>query len=544
MNGGMQDWSLKLSRLIDHAAQWHGEQSIVTRNDDGSIDRTTWAATNDRARRLAGALQGLGIRSGDRVATIAWNGARHLEAWFGITGAGAITHTINPRLFDEDIRYICDDAGGRILFIDPQFVPLIERLVDSLPKIERIIVLGDRARVPPSRLDLLCHDDLIAGHDAIDWADVDEDDGAGLCYTSGTTGRPKGVLYSHRSNFLHAYAAASPDGFDISSRTTILPVVPMYHANAWGLPYVAAAVGAKLVFNGASFDPKTILDLIRAEGVTLAGAVPTIWRGVLDLARKDGEGFGKLEEVLCGGAPAPSALIDAYETDQKIRFTHAWGMTELSPIGTVCRPSAAVLALPVEEQRVIKRKQGRPLVGIELKLHDDAGNDVPQDGVSPGNLLVRGPWVVQRYFNAAADAVDAHGWFDTGDIATLDRYGYMQIVDRAKDVIKSGGEWISSVALEDAALSLEGIADAAAIGVAHPKWDERPMLILVLDAGASLTAASILEHLSGRMAKWSLPDEIRFADAIPRTATGKIDKIALRNQFSGPVSTAPDVSVV
>ena len=533
MKGGMQRWSLTLPRLADHAAAWHGEEQIVTRNDDGSITRTNWAAVRDRAQRLAAALTDLGVGRGDRVATLAWNGARHLEAWFAITGAGAITHTINPRLYLKDIAYICDHAGSRILFIDPQFVPLVEEIAADLPQIEHIVILGPRSSIPEGRSDLLSHDELVDGYDPIGWAEIDEEDGAALCYTSGTTGRPKGVLYSHRSNFLHAYAAASPDGFDISSRTTILPIVPMYHANAWGLPYVAAAVGAKLVFNGASFDPAVLLDLIRSEEVILAGAVPTLWRTMLDIAERDGKGFGKLEEALCGGAAAPSALIEAYERDHAIRFTHAWGMTELSPIGTVGRPTAAVLRLPAEEQQRIKRKQGRPLAGIELKLRDGQGAEVPHDGESPGNLLVRGVWVVKRYFGADQDATDSEGWFDTGDIATLDRHGYMQIVDRAKDVIKSGGEWISSVALEDAALRLNGIADAAAIGVPHPRWDERPMLIVVLRQGVRLSATEITAHLSGHMAKWWLPDEIRYVDSIPRTATGKIDKIALRRAFAG-----------
>lgn len=543
MKGGMQNWSLTLSRLIDHAAAWHGDQEIVTRNDDGTTDRTRWARTHNRASRLAGALVALGIKPGDRVATLAWNSARHLEAWFGITGAAAISHTINPRLYERDISYICSHAGGRILFLDPQFLPLVDAIRNDLPTVEHVVVMVPRSALPADRIDLMSHDELIEGHDPIDWIGVDEDDGAALCYTSGTTGRPKGVLYSHRSNFLHAMAAASPDGFDISSRTTILPIVPMYHANAWGLPYVAAATGAKLVFNGASFDPTAILGLIRSEDVTLAGAVPTIWRGVLDLAEKDGRGFGKLSEALCGGAPAPSSLIEGYEEGQGIRFTHAWGMTEMSPIGTVGRPSSAVLKLPVEDQRKIKRKQGRPLAGIELKLRDDQGNDVAHDGVTPGNLLVRGPWVIKRYFLAEQDATDADGWFDTGDVATLDPYGYMQIVDRAKDVIKSGGEWISSVALEDAALRLTGVADAAAIGIPHPKWDERPILIVVLQEDVALTPAEIIEHLSGHMAKWWLPDEIRFAGSIPRTATGKIDKIALRRAHIISNSSATDAAV-
>jgi acyl-CoA synthetase (AMP-forming)/AMP-acid ligase II len=531
MKGGMQNWSLHMMRLIDYAATYHPEQEIVTRNDDGTMDRATWSSVAGRSRKLAAALVALGIMPGDRVATLAWNTRRHLESWFGIMGAGAISHTVNPRLFDEQIAYICNDASDRLLFLDVSFVPILERIAPLIPCLENYILLCSRDAMPDSALPLKSIDDLIDSHEPNDWVPVDEGDAAGLCYTSGTTGKPKGVLYEHRANVLHAYAAASPDGFNISSRTTILPIVPMYHANAWGLPFVAAATGAKLVLNGTTNDPATILEMIRGEGVTLAAGVPTIWRGVLDIIDRDGGGLDQLQELLIGGAPAPGSLIDRFEDELDIRVTHAWGMTELSPIGTVGRPSAAVAKLSPQERRRIQFKQGRPLFGIEMILRDDEGNDVAHDGASRGHLLVRGAWVVSRYFNSDHVATDQDGWFDTGDISTIDGYGYMQIVDRAKDLIKSGGEWISSVELENATLQMSDVADVAAIGIPHPKWDERPLLIVVVKAGCDLPAASVLDHLSTQVAKWWLPERIVFADSIIRTATGKIDKVAMRKKY-------------
>jgi acyl-CoA synthetase (AMP-forming)/AMP-acid ligase II len=519
---------MHLNRLLDHAAAYHGDREIVSEGQ--SPGRTCWAQIRQRAQHLTSFLLQRGTQPGDRVATIAWNSARHIEAWFGIMGAGAVVHTINPRLFDDQIEYICNDAAPRVLFVDPSIVPVLKRLWSRLRTVDCVVVFASSVATDKEPFQLLCHEDLIECYPASPWVPVPDSAGAGLCYTSGTTGPPKGVLYSHFSSFLHAYAAASPDGFNVSSRSTIMPIVPMYHANGWGLPYVAAATGAKLVLTGSIFDPATILRLIRTENVTLAAGVPTIWRGVLDQLKLEGGDFGGLKEILIGGAPAPSSLIDTLEHEFGISVTHAWGMTELSPIGTVGKPSAAVELLPPDEQRRIRCKQGRPLAGIELALRDDKNREVPRDGSTPGRLHVRGPWVVQRYFNATSDSVDADGWFDTGDIATIDAYGYMQIVDRAKDLIKSGGEWISSVALEEAALRHPDIVDAAAIGMPHPKWDERPLLIVVVRAGAALTSQQLEQHLSAHVAKWWLPDEYRFMAAIARTSTGKIDKVTLRRE--------------
>lgn len=526
----MQFWPLRMTRLIDYAARHHGQQEIVSRAEDGSTHRSNWAATRRRARQLAGALRNMGVRPGDRVGTLAWNSYRHLEAWFGIMGMGGVAHTVNPRLFDQQLIYILNDAEDRVLLFDRTFLPIVERIAPRLTSVEKFILLGEAGDMPASSIDLLCYETVIAAAEPIDWVELDETAPAGLCYTSGTTGNPKGVLYTHRSNMLLTMTALAPDAFNISSRSVIFPIVPMYHSNAWGLPFTAAAAGTKLVLT-ANFEPQGIIDLIRSEGVTLSAAVPTIWQGVFEKLETGSKTLGSLREVLIGGTAAPRSMIRFFEKALGVTVTHAWGMTELSPIGTIGKPSAEIMRMTDEERLDVKVKQGRAIMGVDLRLCDDDGNDVPHDGASPGRLMVRGGWVVQRYFKAGADAVDHDGWFDTGDIATIDAFGFVQLVDRAKDLIKSGGEWISSVALECAAMEHDGVKEAAVIALPHPKWDERPLLIAVRKPCEAIGKDGLQAFLAEKVARWWLPDDIIFVDELPYTGTGKVDKVALRRRF-------------
>jgi fatty-acyl-CoA synthase len=534
--GTMQDWPLNVWKLIDHAAQNHGEREIVSLTSEGHEVRTSWRQVQGRAKQVAEALRGLGVKPGDRVATLAWNTHRHVESWYGISGMGGVAHTINPRLFEEQIAYIANHAEDRVLFFDLTFVALVEKLAPKLKTIEHYVLLTDRAHMPTSgSLDLLCYEELIGRQDAdAAWTELPETAPAGLCYTSGTTGNPKGVQYSHRANVLHAYGACMGDVLDIRSQTVILPVVPMYHANAWGVPYAAAAVGAKLVMCGPHFDPPTIARMIRKEGVTLTLAVPTVWLGMLQHLDATGGNLDPLKRVVIGGSAAPRAMIEAFEETYGVDVCHAWGMTEMTPLGTLGTLSAEALTLPRVRQIDLKCKQGRSIFGVELKLVDDEGRELPRDGVAFGRLLVRGPWIVASYFKGdGGEILDADGWFDTGDVATIDPNGYMQITDRSKDVIKSGGEWISSIEIENLAVGCPGVAEAAVIGVAHPKWDERPLLIIVRKEGATVSAPEVLAYLEGRIAKWWTPDAVEFVESIPHTATGKIQKTALREQFAG-----------
>jgi fatty-acyl-CoA synthase len=532
MLGAMQDWPLLVSRIIDHAALNHPRREVVTLLVEGGEHRTNWAEIRTRARRVAGALAGLGIVQGDRVGTLAWNTHRHVECWYGISGMGAVAHTINPRLFPEQIAWIANHAGDRALFFDLSFVPLLEAIAPKLETIEHLICMTDRANMPESSLNLLCYEDLLADAPEAEWAELDENAPAGLCYTSGTTGDPKGVLYSHRSNVLHTLAAIAGDTLDIRSRTVVLPVVPMYHANAWGVPYAAAATGAKLVMAGPNFDPPTIADLIRREGVTLTLAVPTIWLGMLSHLDATGGDLKPLQRVVIGGSAAPRSMIEAFEERFGVEVAHAWGMTEMSPLGTVGSLSAAYAERPRAEQIDVKCKQGRAIFGVEMRLVNDEGEELPRDGRAFGRLLVRGPWCVGRYMHGAGgEVLDGEGWFDTGDVATIDPDGYMQITDRSKDVIKSGGEWISSIEIENLAVGCPGVAEAAVIGITHPKWDERPLLVIVRKPGSNVSADEIQAYLKGRIAKWWTPDAVEFVDALPHTATGKIQKTTLREQF-------------
>ena len=534
MAGTMQDWPLQVWRLIDHAAAWHGGRAIVAQTCEGPVHRTTWREVRDRARQVAGALAALGMAPGDRVATLAWNTHRHLECWYGISGMGAVAHTINPRLFEAQIAWIANHAEDRVLFFDLTFLPMVERLAPQLTSIRHYVLMTDRAHMPAaSPLDLLCYEELLAAQPADrPWTEVPETAPAGLCYTSGTTGNPKGVQYSHRSNVLHAMAACGVDALAIGAREVVMPVVPMYHANAWGLPYAAAAAGAGLVMAGPHFDPATLQAMILSEGVTLALAVPTIWLGLLQHLEVNGGGLGRLRRIGSGGSAVPRSMMQAYEQQHGVEMLHLWGMTEMSPLGTIAATTKDIETMTYENTLNYRMKQGRVPFGVEMQIVDEAGAPLPHDGQRFGRLLVRGPWVVESYFKGdGGQVLDADGWFDTGDVATIDGQGFMQIVDRAKDVIKSGGEWISSIDLENAAVGAPGVAEAAVVGVPHPKWAERPLLLVVPRPGAVVSKDSILAYLEGRVAKWWLPDEVLLVDELPHTATGKLLKTALREQY-------------
>jgi fatty-acyl-CoA synthase len=534
MLGSMQGWPLLVSKLIDHAARSYPTTEIVTQSVEGPLHRTNWLEVQQRAKRIAQALTRLGISEGDRVATLAWNTWRHIECWYGISGMGAVAHTINPRLFQDQIAYIANHAEDKVLFFDLTFLKLVEELAPRFETLEHYVLMTDRAHMPAdSSLDLLCYEDLVAAEDGdYDWPALDENAPAGLCYTSGTTGNPKGVLYSHRSNVIHTFGACQIDALGMSSRTVVLPVVPMFHANAWGVPYAAAASGAKIVMGGPNNDAETLQRLIVDEGVTLTAAVPTVWLAMLQYLETTGKTLGKLDRVVIGGSAAPRSMIEAFERDYGVTVAHAWGMTEMSPLGSVGMLCAGGMAESPERQLDLKCKQGRALFGVEMTLKDDDGREMPRDGQAFGRLMVRGPWIVDTYFKGdGGEVLDGDGWFDTGDVATIDPRGYMQITDRSKDVIKSGGEWISSIDLENAAVGCPGVAEAAVIGLPHPKWDERPLLIVIRKAGAAVTKDEVLAHLKDKIAKWWLPDDVVFVDSIPHTATGKIQKTALREQF-------------
>ena len=534
MLGGMQNWPLLVWKLVDHAAINHGAREIVTALVEGGEHRGNWRELRDRALKVAQALTRLGIHQGDRVATLAWNTQRHIECWYGISGMGAIAHTVNPRLFEDQIVYIINHAADRVLFFDLSFVALVEKLAPRLNSVEHYVLLTGAEHLPKdSSLPLIAYEELIGGCDGDHaWANLDENTPAGLCYTSGTTGNPKGVLYTHRSNILHTLGLQGRDAMGSSSTATILPVVPMYHANAWGIPYGAAAVGAKLVMGGAHFDAETLHGLIIREGVTLTAAVPTVWLSMLQHLEKTGQDLGKLDRVLIGGSAVPRTMIVDFKRKYGVTVMQGWGMTEMSPLGTVSSLSAEALEKDEEAQFDLQTKQGRAVFGVEMRIVDDDWNELPRDGKAFGHLLVRGPWIVSEYYAGdGGHVLDADGWFDTGDVATIDPSGYMQITDRAKDVIKSGGEWISSIELENEAIGCDGVAEAAVIGLPHPKWDERPLLIIVRKDGATVCKDDLLSYLNGRIAKWWMPNDVVFVEEIPHTATGKIQKLTLRQQF-------------
>ncbi len=541
MYGLMMKTPLLTSSLIEYAADYHGDTEIVSRTVEGPIHRYTYEQAQARAKRLANALLGLGVRHGDRVATMAWNGYRHIELYFGISGLGAVCHTVNPRLFEDQIVYIVNHAEDRFIFADLTFVGLLETLQDRLRPVEGYVVMTDPAHMPETSLrNAICYETLIGEQpEAFEWPAFDEDLASGLCYTSGTTGNPKGTLYSHRSTVLHSFSCCTADHpLAASCREVILPVVPMFHVYAWGIPYAAALAGAKLVLPGPRLDGESLHELLERERVTKTAGVPTVWLGLLEFLAETGKTLDRLDSLIVGGSAAPLSLIRAFEEDHGVEVVHAWGMTETGPVGTTGRLKRKYRDLPLEARHKIKVKQGRALYGVEMKIVDDAGHSLPDDGKTAGQLMVRGPWVASAYFRdeaASAAAFDAEGWFATGDVVTMDPDGHIHITDRTKDLIKSGGEWISSIDLENAATDHPEVAEAAAIAIAHPKWGERPLLIVVRRDGAEVTGAQLHGFLAAKVAKWWLPDEVVFVDELPHTATGKVSKLELRKRFADHV---------
>jgi acyl-CoA synthetase (AMP-forming)/AMP-acid ligase II len=533
MQGLMQDWPLLIHRILDHAAIQHARRPVLSRSVEGPMHATTYAELRRRALRLAKRLDRDGIRRGDRVATLAWNTWRHLESWYGIAGIGAVYHTVNPRLFEDQIVYIVNHAGDRMMLLDLTFVPLVERLQERMPTVERYVVLTDAAHMPETRLKgAVAYEDWIGEvDDDFAWAALDENEAAGMCYTSGTTGEPKGVVYSHRSNVLHALAANNPDYLGLSCRDVVMPVVPLFHANGWALAFAAPMAGAGLVLPGPRLDGASIHGLLEEGRVTCTAAVPTVWLALLQHLDGTGATLSTLKRVVIGGSACPRAMTVAFETRYGVRVSHAWGMTEMSPLGSFCSIKPDYGDISGEALFDLKVKQGHPPFTVEFRITDDAGRDLPWDGTTFGRLKVRGPAVARAYYGRDEAILDAHGYFDTGDVATIDQYGTMHITDRSKDVIKSGGEWISSIEIENLAVGHPDVAEAAVIGIAHPKWDERPLLVVVPKEGRRPTKDELLAFLQGRIARWWMPDDVVLVDQIPHTATGKIQKTALRDLF-------------
>ena len=540
MLGQMMQQPLLISTLLVHAERHHGEREIVSRRVEGDLHRTTYRELASRARRMANALASLGVRMPDRVATLAWNGYRHLELYYAVSGSGAVLHTLNPRLHPDQIVYIADHAEDQVLFFDLTFLPLIAAVAGRTKTVKHWVAMCDRAHLPADAAripGLLCYEELIdAQHDRFDWPTFDENSASSLCYTSGTTGNPKGVLYSHRSTLLHSYAAALPDSLNCSANDAILPVVPMFHVNAWGLPYVACMTGSKLVFPGPALDGKSLYELFESEQVTVSAGVPSVWQGLLAYVQGNGLKFSSMKRTVIGGSACPPAMLRTFGDDFGVHVLHAWGMTEMSPLGTVCSLKPRHLQLDEQARYEVMAKQGRAVLGVDMKIVDEEGRELPFGSEKSGELYVRGPWIVDRYFKdeggnpLRADAA-GHGWFPTGDVATIDADGYMHITDRSKDVIKSGGEWIGSIDLENIAMAHPAVAMAACIAAHHPKWDERPLLVVVKKPGAEITKEALLAFFEGKVAKWWIPDDVAFVEAIPLGATGKMQKNRLREQF-------------
>ena len=529
----MQKQGLLIPDLLEHAARYHGHSEIVSRQVEGGIHRYTYADALDRSKQLANALKKLGVQSGDRIGTLAWNTYRHFEVYYAVSGSGAVTHTINPRLFPEQITYIVNHAKDRFIFVDLTFLPIIEALHEKFECLEGVIVLTDQANMPETSLpNVLCYESLLESESSsFEWPALKDEQGATLCYTSGTTGNPKGVLYSHRSTILHALGASQREGLDLNSESVVLPVVPMFHVCAWGIPYAAPMTGAKIVFPGAGMDGASLTELIQSDQADLLLGVPTVWLGLLNHLEQENEVLESVERVVVGGSAAPISMIQAFDEKHNAFVVHAWGMTEMSPLGTVCAPTKKIKALSSEERYALQSKQGRPVFGVQLKIVDDSGIECQRDGIAFGRLLVKGPWIAEQYYLEDSSALDAEGWFDTGDVATIDPNGFMQIVDRKKDVIKSGGEWISSIELENAAVGHPSVQEACVIGVLHAKWDERPLLLIVPTEGQSCDEETILNYMTGKVAKWSLPDAVLMVESLPHTATGKLLKKDLREEY-------------
>jgi len=534
MFGLMQDRPLMISDLIEFAAMNHGDEEIVSRTVEGPIHRYTYKECASRSRQLAKALDKLGVKQGDTLGTMAWNGYRHVEIYYAVSGMGAVCHTINPRLFPEQVIYIANHAEDTYIFTDLTFVPLFDKLAEQLPNVKGYIVMTDEAHMPETSLpNVICYETLMSSaDDDYAWPMFDERTASSLCYTSGTTGNPKGVSYSHRSTVLHSYAVCTPDGLGLSNAETILPVVPMFHVNAWGIPYASAMCGAKMVMPGPAMDGQSLYELMESEGVSISAGVPTIWMMLLAYMKENHKKFSSMQRTVIGGAAAPRAMIEAFEKEYKVHVVHAWGMTEMSPIGTACNLKKKHDTLSLDERIDLSLKQGRAVYGVDMKIIGPDGNRLPWDGKAFGNLMVRGPWITSGYFKGeGGDILDDEGFFDTGDVATIDPDGFMQITDRSKDVIKSGGEWISSIDVENEAVGCAGVVEAAVIAVPHPKWDERPLLVAVKEEGSAVTKEDVIGNLTGSLAKWQLPDDVIFVNELPHTATGKILKTTLREEY-------------
>jgi fatty-acyl-CoA synthase len=539
MFGLMQQQPLMISAVLTHAARHHGSAEVVSKTVEGDIHRTTWAELERRARRLVRVLQGLGIKESDRVGTLAWNGYRHVEIYYAAPGMGAICHTVNPRLHPDDVAYIINHAGDQVVFAETSFLPLLATIAPQIAGCVRaIVMMTDPAHMPaldlPAGMQLLCYDTLIdAADEDYEWPVFDENTASSLCYTSGTTGRPKGVLYSHRSTLLHTFSVNTADVMGLRAVDRVLPVVPMFHVNAWGIPYASALAGAALVMPGRHLDGPSMHELLNAERVTFTAGVPTVWMGLLQhLRATPGARLDTVQRIVIGGSACPALLIEAFAQEYGVHVNHAWGMTELSPLGTYNSPKPVHAGLDQAELDRLMLKQGRVPPGIDMKIVNDANEELPWDGVAFGDLKVRGPWVASAYYGEPdGSAVDAEGWFATGDVATIDPDGMMEITDRSKDVIKSGGEWISSITLENIAVSHPDVAEAAVVAARHPRWDERPVLIVVPVQGRTVTPEAVLAIYEGKVAKWWLPDAVVVVDELPHTATGKLQKNALRARF-------------
>ncbi|MFZ6678575.1 3-(methylthio)propionyl-CoA ligase [Undibacterium sp. Tian12W] len=532
--GQMMSKPMLISSLIEHADRYFGKNEIVSRRVEGDIHRYNYSECHKRSKQLANAFAKLGVQLGDRIATLAWNGYRHLEAYYAVSGSGAVLHTINPRLHPEQIAYIANHAEDQYLLFDMTFLPIVQAIVAHCPGIKGYIMMCDRDKLPTDGkiANLMAYEDLIeANSDDFVWPLFDENSASSLCYTSGTTGNPKGALYSHRSTILHSYGSSLPDGLNVSARDSVLPVVPMFHVNAWGLPYSAPLNGAKLVFPGPHLDGKSLYELFEQEKVTFSAGVPTVWLGLLTYVAQNNLKFSTFKRTVIGGSACPPAMMKTLRNTYGVEVVHAWGMTEMSPLGTAGTLMTKHADLAEEEKQAILQKQGHVLYGVDMKIVDDAGQELPWDGKTYGNLLVKGPWIINSYYKNEGGDVLEDGWFPTGDVATIDDDGYMQITDRSKDVVKSGGEWIGTIDLENVAVSHPAILQAACIGVFHPKWDERPLLLAVKKPGAEVTREELLQFFDGKVAKWWLPDDVVFIESLPLGATGKILKNKLREQF-------------